>query len=94
MDERFILIAVWYNMAEALEQLPANSIERIEVITNPSARFKPDGTSGIINIVLKKNKKKLKKIGLQTLHKSPHYVFLPANVLNNNPRRKHFVHFL
>ena len=43
------------NMAEALEQLPANSIERIEVITNPSARFKPDGTAGIINIVLKKN---------------------------------------
>ncbi len=41
--------------AEVLQQLPANSIERIEVITNPSARFRPDGTSGIINIVLKKN---------------------------------------
>lgn len=41
--------------AEVLQQLPANSIERIEVITNPSARFKPDGTSGIINIVMKKN---------------------------------------
>ena len=43
--------------AEVLQQLPANSIERIEVITNPSARFRPDGTSGIINIVLKKNTK-------------------------------------
>ncbi len=43
--------------AEALQQLPANSIERIEVITNPSARYKPDGSSGIINIVLKKNTK-------------------------------------
>ena len=41
--------------AEVLQQFPANSIERIEVITNPSARYKPDGTSGIINIVLKKN---------------------------------------
>lgn len=41
--------------AEVLQQLPANSIERIEVITNPSARYRPDGTSGIINIVLKKN---------------------------------------
>jgi len=43
------------NRAEILQQIPASSIERIEVITNPSARFRPDGTSGIINIVLKKN---------------------------------------
>ena len=43
--------------AEILQQLPANSIERIEVITNPSARYRPDGTSGIINIVMKKNTK-------------------------------------
>ena len=41
--------------ATVLDEMPANSIERIEVITNPSASFKPDGTSGIINIVLKKN---------------------------------------
>lgn len=40
---------------EVLQQLPANSIERIEVITNPSARYRPDGSAGIINIVLKKN---------------------------------------
>jgi outer membrane receptor protein involved in Fe transport len=41
--------------AEVLQQMPASSIERIELITNPSAKYKPDGTSGIINIVLKKN---------------------------------------
>ncbi len=45
------------NRAEVLQQFPANTIERIEVITNPSARYKPDGTSGIINIVLKKSLK-------------------------------------
>ncbi len=39
--------------AEVLQQLPANSIEKIEVITNPSAKYKPDGTSGIINLVMK-----------------------------------------
>lgn len=41
-----------------LSALPANSVERIEVVTNPSAKYDPDGTSGIINIVLKKNKMK------------------------------------
>ena len=40
---------------DALNQLSASSIERIEVITNPSAEYKPDGMSGIINIVLKKD---------------------------------------
>jgi len=42
------------NKAEVLQQFPANTIERIDVITNPSARYKPDGTSDIINIILKK----------------------------------------
>ncbi len=41
-----------------LDALPAGSIERIEVVSNPSAKYDPDGTSGIINIVLKKNKLK------------------------------------
>lgn len=46
------------NAAAVLQQLPANSIEKIEVITNPSAKYKPDGTGGIINIVLKKTTKR------------------------------------
>jgi outer membrane receptor protein involved in Fe transport len=45
------------NAAAALEQIPASAIERIEIITNPSAKYKPDGVAGIINIVLKKNVK-------------------------------------
>jgi outer membrane receptor protein involved in Fe transport len=44
------------NKAQALQQLPANQIERVEVMTNPSAEFRADGTGGIINLVTKKAK--------------------------------------
>ncbi len=42
------------NPANVLQQIPSNSIKKIELITNPSAKYNPDGLNGIINIVLKK----------------------------------------
>jgi outer membrane receptor protein involved in Fe transport len=42
-------------LASYLKQLPANVLERVEVIPNPSARQDPEGMAGIINIVLKQN---------------------------------------
>jgi outer membrane receptor protein involved in Fe transport len=42
-------------LASYLKGLPANIVERVEVIPNPSARYDPEGMAGIINIVLKQN---------------------------------------
>ena len=43
--------------AQALQSLPADSVERVEVITNPSSEFSPEGSAGIINLVMKKNRR-------------------------------------
>ena len=43
------------DVARMLENMPASGIERIEIITNPSAKYDAEGNSGIINIVLSRN---------------------------------------
>ena len=45
------------NRYDILQQIPAESIERVEVIDNPSARFSAEGSAGIINIILKRDRK-------------------------------------
>jgi outer membrane receptor protein involved in Fe transport len=45
------------NEGDVLQEMPAGSIAKVEVITNPSAKYSPEGSAGIINLILKDNQK-------------------------------------
>ena len=42
--------------SEALQQIPANLVQSVEIITNPSAKYEAEGSAGIVNIIMKKQK--------------------------------------
>jgi len=59
---------------DALNQIPANAIDKIEIITNPSVKYDPDGTAGIINVLTKKGKLKGHSLIVNTnISSSPAY---------------------
>jgi hypothetical protein len=54
--------------SQALKQMPSSSIDKIEIITNPTAKYNPEGTNGIINIIMKKRRARgLSALGTMSL---------------------------
>ncbi len=74
-----------------LQQLQGSSIERVEVITNPSARYEAEGMAGIINIVLKKERKEGFNGSFDLIAGQPDNFGAAANV---NYRRKNLNFFV
>lgn len=73
--------------SEALEYFPANQIKRVEIITNPSAKYEAQGSAGIINIILAENRKQgvNGSLNAELGHPKDHGVSL-----NTNYRKKWF----
>jgi ferric enterobactin receptor len=67
-------------LAAYLKTLPANTLERIEVVPNPSAKYDPEGMAGILNIVLKQNVDLGLSAGLNTAVSKPDRYFGSGNL--------------
>ena len=80
---------VSFKGSSGLQQLQASMIERVEIITNPSARYEAEGSAGIINIVLKKDQKQGFNGSVEVITGVPTNVGAAAN-LNYRHRKINF----
>ena len=84
---------VSFKGSSGLRQLPANLVERVEVITNPSARYEAEGMAGVINIILKKDSKQGFNGSGEVIVGSPLNLGLTANLNYRKNRINWFVNY-
>jgi outer membrane receptor protein involved in Fe transport len=84
---------VSFKGSSGLRQLPANLVERVEVITNPSARYEAEGMAGVINIILKKDSKQGFNGSGEVILGSPLNLGLTANLNYRKNRINWFVNY-
>ncbi len=84
---------VSFKGSSGLRQLPANLVERVEVITNPSARYEAEGMAGVINIILKKDNKQGFNGSGEVIVGSPRNLGLTANLNYRKNRINWFVNY-
>jgi outer membrane receptor protein involved in Fe transport len=72
------------NRAQILQQMPAESVESVEVMTNPSAKMNAEGSAGVINLVMKKNRKAGYNASLSGGLSYPYAPFFSLNKLSGN----------
>ena len=76
-----------------LQQLQASMIERVEIITNPSARYEAEGMAGIINIVLKKDKKQGFNGSIELVYRYPANFGAAANFNYRHKKINFFINY-
>lgn len=84
---------VSFNGGAGLQQLQASMIERVEIITNPSARYEAEGMSGIINIILKKSRKRGFNGSFDVITGYPLNLGLAANVNYRHNKINFFINY-
>lgn len=84
---------VSFKGSQGLQQLPASMVERIEIITNPSARYEAEGMAGVINIILKKENNQGFNGSIEGIVGNPTNLGLSANLNYRHKKINWFINY-
>jgi outer membrane receptor protein involved in Fe transport len=84
---------VSFKGSQGLQQLPASMVERIEIITNPSARYEAEGMAGVINIILKKENNQGFNGSVELIAGTPTNLGVSANLNYRHKKINWFINY-